>query len=72
MDNNIFPNQSIKPIDTKINQKGNIVKTEYFDLVVDKICHKLNNKISITEKDIDPTFKENPHCLRQWGFLLFF
>ncbi len=24
MDNNIFPNQSIKPIDTKINQKGNI------------------------------------------------
>ena len=43
----------ISKIMVKINQKGNIVKTEYFDLVVDKICHKLNNKISITEKDID-------------------
>ncbi len=43
----------ISKIMVKINQKGSIVKTGYFDSVVDKICHKLNNKISITEKDID-------------------
>lgn len=43
----------ISRVTVKINQEGDIIKKENFDLIVDKICYKLNNKILITEKDID-------------------